>query len=277
VGRVHEDGGDAPITIGNPCPIVAHDRDRVHLLFTRDNKRLFVTHSDDDGISWAAPQEITEILKDVDFPWLRVASGPVHGIQLHNGLLVAPLWYCDSEASAAEKRYRAGVVFGDGEIWKAGGLVPESIPGLNECTVLERRDRSLLLNMRAYKTGYRAVSESRDGGQSWTNPVLDTRLPDPTCQGSLLRLSSGDVAFANIPAETRTHLTVRHSRDDGESWAHARLLEAGPSAYSDLAQRADGVILCLYERGTERYNERITAASFGQEWLVAPDTGSPEL
>ncbi|MCL4695405.1 MAG: glycoside hydrolase, partial [Candidatus Hydrogenedentes bacterium] len=36
---VHEEGGEAEITIGNPCPIVDTDTGRVHLLFTRNNAR----------------------------------------------------------------------------------------------------------------------------------------------------------------------------------------------------------------------------------------------
>ena len=43
---VHEEGGTAKITIGNPCPIV--DREgTIHLVFCRDNARAFYTKSVD--------------------------------------------------------------------------------------------------------------------------------------------------------------------------------------------------------------------------------------
>jgi len=32
---VHEEGGDAPIRVGNPCPIIERNGKVVHLLFTR--------------------------------------------------------------------------------------------------------------------------------------------------------------------------------------------------------------------------------------------------
>lgn len=274
--HVHEEGGDAPITIGNPAPIVAHGSDTIHLFFTRNNKRLFYTRSTDDGRSWAAPEERTEILHDIEFPWRRIASGPVHGIQLSNGALVVPMWYCDEEPDAPEKRYQAGVIFGnsEGTRWQAGGLVPESIPGLNECTVLERKDGSLLLNMRAQQADYRAIAESTDHGRTWSTPVLDQSLPDPTCQGSILRLADGDIVFSNIPARDRSGLSLRRSQDEGRRWSRTRELEAGPSAYSDLAQRADGIILCLYERGQTRYNEKISIAHIDPAWL-APVTEKP--
>jgi sialidase-1 len=43
-------------------------------------------------------------------------------------------------------------------------------------------------------------------------------------------------------------------------------IEAGPSAYSDLAVLPDGTVLCLYEKGSD-----IVAARFNLEWL----TGGP--
>lgn len=267
---VHEEGGDAPITIGNPCPIVAGDN--IHLFFTRNNRRLFHTHSTDDGASWSDPKERTEMLRGVDFPWVRIGTGPVHGIQRANGELVAPIWYCSAEPGAEGIRYRSGVLLGspDGSAWRAGGLVPERIPRLNECTVAERADGVLYLNMRAYKAGHRATATSADGGQIWTEPVPDESLPDPTCQGSILRLADGQFAFANIPnATSRSGLALRRSADEGRTWSNARVLETGPSAYSDLAQRGDGTLLCLFERGDQRYNEKIAIAHIDPAWLAA--------
>jgi sialidase-1 len=45
-----------------------------------------------------------------------------------------------------------------------------------------------------------------------------------------------------------------------------KTLDAGPSAYSDLAVLPDGTVLCLYEKSSD-----IVAARFNLEWL----TGAP--
>ena len=45
-----------------------------------------------------------------------------------------------------------------------------------------------------------------------------------------------------------------------------KTLDAGPSAYSDLAVLPDGTVLCLYEKGSD-----IVAARFNLDWL----TGAP--
>ena len=99
---LHEEGGDAPITIGNPCPIAVPDADDpaagvVRLLFCRNNQRAFHTVSADDGVTWAPPREITAVLAGFDYPTVRVATGPVHGLRLtapgpHPGRLAAPVW-----------------------------------------------------------------------------------------------------------------------------------------------------------------------------------------
>ena len=63
----------------------------------------------------------------------------------------------------------------------------------------------------------------------------------------------------------RENLSIKLSRDDGRTWPVNKTLDAGPSAYSDLAVRPDGTVLCLYEDG-----ESITCARFNLEWITAP-------
>lgn len=271
---VYEEGGDAEITIGNPCPIV--DRHGViHLLFTRNNKRLFYTRSTDDGRAWAEPREHTEILDGFDYPLVRVATGPVHGIQLRSGRLVVPVWVCDCEVKDRAKnptfrQYQSGVIYSDdeGRTWETGKLVPPTINSLNECTVLERADGSLLLNMRAYRAGARAISESTDGGVTWSSPVLDSQLPCPTCQASIIRLSAEAVVFSNPASKTRDKLTIRLSADQGRTWSQSRVLEPGPAGYSDLAITQDGDVLCIYECGEKVYNEKIAIARLSRAWIL---------
>jgi sialidase-1 len=93
---VHEEGGTAGITIGNPCPIVDRKTGTVHLLFCRNNRRAFVTRSTNDGGTWTKPSEISPAARGLPFDWKRLGTGPGHGIQLregrHEGRLVAPIW-----------------------------------------------------------------------------------------------------------------------------------------------------------------------------------------
>jgi len=74
----------------------------------------------------------------------------------------------------------------------------------------------------------------------------------------------------SLPASTeREQLTVRMSTDDCRTWGVARVLHAGPSAYSDLAVISEGTICCLYECGTDHPYERLNLARFDLAWLTA--------
>ncbi len=158
--------------------------------------------------------------------------------------------------------------------------MPAEIAMLHEATIVEREDGSLLINMRARGAGYRAMATSTDGGLTWSDPVLDKQLPDPTVQGSLVRLNEEEILFSN-PAVTsakdfdgasRRNLTLRLSADGGQTWPHERVITEGPSAYSDLAVSSDGKILCLYENGRENYRAKISILIADRAWLLSGTT-----
>lgn len=61
-----------------------------------------------------------------------------------------------------------------------------------------------------------------------------------------------------------------YSDDDGRTWAVSRVLEPGPSGYSDLAVLSDGTVLCIYECGVvERMcdDKYVRLAQFDMDWL----------
>jgi hypothetical protein len=83
-------------------------------------------------------------------------------------------------------------------------------------------------------------------------------------------------------AHDRKRLSVKLSPDDCQSWPVSRVLEAGPSGYSDLATSADGTILCAYENGMlTRMTDPcyVTVARFGFgfdfDWLMG--SGAPTV
>lgn len=223
-----------------------------------------MTQSRNDGRTWSRPVEITEPLRAFPFAWTRLGTGPGHAIQLRSGRLLVPVWLNDR----IKQNYRSAALYSDdrGKTWKAGGVVPATVEGANECMLYERADGAVAVNMRS-RAHRRSAAVSRDGGLTWSEPALLDALPDPICQGSILR-AGPQVIFANLASEkARVDLTVRTSPDDGVTWPVSRLLHAGPSAYSDLAAARDGAILCLYENGEKRPYERIRIARIPAAWL----------
>jgi sialidase-1 len=282
---VHDEGGDAKITIGNPCPVVDAKTGTIWLPFNRDNKAVFITSSADDGLTWSAPRDLRATTMKPDWNW--VATGPGIGIQLtrgaHAGRLVIP---CDHKRSPAGEpfEWNSHMMFSDdaGQSWQISAPIKA---GGNECQVIEREDGSLLVNARMQGNfeGYRGIATSTDGGATWGEIVQEKQLPCPKCQGSMVRYDDHRLLVSNPfppapvdgkPSGARVNLTIRSSTDDGKTWPIAKRLHEGPSAYSTLARASDGTILCLYETGEKQAYKVLRLARFNLEWLTTPAAAS---
>lgn len=284
--KTHVIWDDGDNTCGNPCPVVDARTGTIWLLLTHNlgrdtearivngtskgGRTVWVMKSDDDGATWSKPVEITRDVKKSNWTWY--ATGPGVGIQLKSGRLVVP---CDNQVADSKVR-QSHVIYSDdaGKTWKLGGVVG---PQCNESQIVELRDGGLLLNMRSYRRGNRRlVALSKDGGETFSEPVADRQLIEPVCQASILRCPGerGGILFSNPASTKREKMTVRLSRDEGKTWTYARGLHDGPAAYSCLAVLPDGTITCLYERGDTKAYETITLARFPLAWLIdhkAPD------
>jgi len=180
-----------------------------------------------------------------------------------------------------------------GVTWHCGEIVAnETDPLVNpsESVAVALAGGGVLLNMRSEaKAHRRAFSISPNGATGWSQPAFDQALVEPICMASMCRLSGAAgggknrVLFSNPDNLTRAdgkvepgksrdrkNLTVRLSYDECQTWPVSKTLEAGPSAYSDLAVGRDDTIYCLYERAnpaTETPGPSLVLARFNLEWL----------
>jgi sialidase-1 len=283
--------------VGNACPVIDRQTKTVWLPYTLGNNRVFVISSKNDGQSWSEPVEITadvkphawgtyeETRKDGKDPKTfngRYGTGPTHGIQTSTGRLVIPCW------NNHDEKLHSHVILSDdhGRSWRLGGEVEEG--DTEECSVVELADGRLMLHARGRSKG-RAVSFSKDGGESWSAVSIDAvlKIEAAQCQANLLRLTrkpSDDrdrLLYSGPSGPKRANVTVRLSYDEGRTWAVGKPLFRGPSAYSDLVTTEDGFIGCLYERGlhsTWTPNRMIMFAKFNLEWLSdSSDTLGPRV
>lgn len=272
-GAVQTVWDDGPNTCGNPCPVVDRSTGTVWLLLTHNlgedhereivsgkakgSRTVWISKSDDDGATWAAPVEITKQVKAPDWTWF--ATGPGVGIQAKDGTLVVP---CDSKNVGGKIGYSFVITSSDhGKTWKAGGVVGDR---WNECQVAELADGALVLNMRNHDRSKRnrGVAVSRDGGKTWSDPVRHETLIEPVCQASLIS-HDGTLLFSNPASQkARVNMTVRSSADGGKTWPHSKVLHEGPAAYSCLTVLSDGAYGCLFEAGAKHAYERVVFARF---------------
>ena len=265
----HRDGAGG-FTMNNPVAIA--DGGTVHFLYCVEYARCFYSRSDDDGLTFAAPVEITATFEKFrpEYAWKVIATGPGHGIRLRGGRLLVPVWLSTADGGNPHRPSCVATIYSDdgGGTWQRGDIVvgPPALANPSETAAVELEDRTVMLNIRhETEPRLRAVVTGPDGARAWSKPRLDLALPEPVCMASMVRGPGGTLLFSNPHNPTgreRRNLTVKLSRDGGATWPVMRTLEAGPSAYSDLALAPDGTVYCFYER-----DKRLTLARFDVAWL----------
>ena len=260
------------VTINNPVAIADPQRNAVHFLYCVEYNRCFYTRSDDAGLTFTEPADITGTFERfrAEYDWKVIATGPGHGIRLSSGRLLVPVWLSTSTGGPHRPSRVATIYSNDGgKTWEAGELV--STPNLvnpSEMAVAELQDGRVMLNIRhETEPRLRAVCTGADGATRWDRPRFDETLRDPVCMASLLRVGD-QLLFSNLDNATnreRKNLTVRSTRDWGQTWPSSRVIEPGPSGYSDLALAPDGkTVLCFYERGRDLTVARIPPGSLSR-------------
>jgi sialidase-1 len=269
---------DGANSINQAAPVVDRDTGVIWLLHCKNNQQVYAIQSADEGTTWSKPVEITRQVKGPG--WHYLGTGPGHGIQLKSGRLLIPSWGDTSPGPVTwrpepnwDKVQFSYVIYSDdhGATWKRGQSLESDMS--DECQVVEAADGRVYMNARSRQGKLRrAYAWSDDGGASWSKVKFDENLPEPSCEGSVLRFTDQEhggksrVLLSNPAVTTeRSHLTVRVSYDECRTWPVSNVLHAGESGYSDLATARDMSILCLYD--ADHYT-KLLLDRFSIEWLT---------
>ncbi len=297
-GKMQIIADDGANSLNNPTSLVVQNSGRVLLMYQRIPAHLkessqqietgyegtniyrnFLIWSDDDGATWSKPLDVTRSTKRPTGA-TTIASGPGIGIQLtrgsHKGRIIfpfneGPFWRWNNFAVFSDDR---------GATWRYGDNVPGAIifdskgrprSQVNEVQMVELADGSVCLNSRQFAGAkVRKTAVSHDGGLTWS-PIEDVpELRDPSCMGSIFRLTfPGDavksrILYSGPDSSKRENGTIHVSYDEGKTWPVKKVLYPGSFAYSVLTKLPDGSIGCLFETDN---TDRMVFARFALSWL----------
>lgn len=230
----------------------------------------WVIISDDDGLSWSKPRNIT---KEIVAPNHYIGGfGPGAGIQMNGNQfkdrLIVPTRQSDGKIS------KNRTVYSDdhGETWKIGTNAPDG----GEYQIAESPNNVLKYNLRAAK-GKRTVSKSEDGGVSWNNSHIDFRLQSSVdyggCQGSMLGIDSmlfyvGPAGgLGGVDNEDRQNLFIYRSLNGGETWEDDYLLHDKSAGYSCITQLSDGRLAIVFEASDSKGFPKMTPGNRPPGWM----------
>jgi sialidase-1 len=225
--------------------------------------QFILVSSNDDGLTWSAPVNITPQVKNS--AWYLYFNGPGNGIVMKNGTLVFPSQYWDEN-----KMPHSAIVFSNdhGVSWKSGTGAKSNT---TESQVVETTPGTLMLSMRDNRGKFRSIATTTDMGGTWTeHPTSYNTLPDPVCMASLIKAnvkidsSSKDLLFFSNPASNRPavrdSMTIKASLDLGNTWpANQKLLvdERNFDGYSVLVRIDENTLGLLYEGAGDLYFVRV--------------------
>lgn len=233
---------------------------------TMKNNTAWMCYSDDHGLTWSTPQNITSTIIPNSF-YIN-GFGPGSGFQMSNssnyaGRLIVPIRMYNGTAN------RNRVLYSDdnGQTWELGNEMSDG----GEFQIAESPYNTLIYNRRGDASRYRSFS--KDGGIQWTNFELDIALRSVGggVQGSVWGQDS--VLFFTGPAggavtantDNRSNMFIYRSLDGGLTWNNQQLLFNKASGYSCITQMNNGDFAVVFESAdTQGF---IKDASRGYNWM----------
>lgn len=242
---------------------------------------IWLSYSDDDGLTWSCPKDISAEVRE---PWMKFYGvGPGTGIALHTGphkgRLIIPT-YSTNHPTNLGTNQSSRVIYSDdhGETWQSGEAVNDGrrledgstihSSTINnreaqntEATVIQLNNGQVKLFMRNL-TGHVQMATSFDGGQTWDETVEDFPSEnDVYCQMSAIQtIQEGQeyVILTNADGPERVNGVARLAKvEEGGrlNWINKQDIQAGKFAYNALQQIATDEFAILYEHAKDPQNE----------------------
>ena len=201
-------------------------------------------------------------------------SPPDHGDIVLNKPIVlkSGAWVLPVRKTHPTPRMAVAISTDKGESWQLYGDVEAPGPSQGEPMVVEKRDGSLWMLIRA-AGGRIWESTSSDGGKSWSEGRA-TSIVTPRVRFHLRRLASGRLLLINTHhANTRVTLQASLSEDDGLTWSRPFMLDERMwVSYPDTIQASDGTIYAVHDRERHEAKEILLSVFSEADVLAGKST-----
>jgi sialidase-1 len=212
----------------------------------------------DDGQTWSEPINISSMVMRQNEDWRAYANTPGHAFQLTKGEKKGRIFVAANHSKGNPVNdysdYQAHGFYSDdhGATWKVTPTV--EYPASNESTAAELPNGGIVMNIRdqSGKSKRRIVAYSHSAGERWDTVFVESQLPDPVCQGSMINYSISKkknlLLFSNLNHEqNRENLTLYATTNSGKQWINCFTICEGNAAYSDLVILSNKAVGVLYE------------------------------
>lgn len=203
--------------------------------------------SDDDGVTWSAPRNVTSEIIAPGF--YNSGFAPGSGLQMKGNTYKDRLILPVRQSDATRTRNRAVYSDDHGATWKIGNEASDG----GEFQIAESPFNTLINNRRG--DGKRYKAKSTNGGVSWGPFAEDVQLRTVAggCQGSILGVDN--VLFYTGPTggpesetmDNRGNFTIYRSINGGDTWTKQYLLYDKAASYSCITQLNDGRLAIVFE------------------------------
>ncbi len=236
--------------------------------------QIYQSISKDHGVTWSDPVNITSQIygaaceNPVSREWFGAFVTSGAALQLNNGRIMAAM----PVRETITRKISNFIIYSDdnAQTWQVSTCRATENGG--EAKLVELQNGDVLMSIR--NEGKRVFVHSPDKGMSWGTPYTVGELPDPSCNGDIIRFTSKSNGYQktrilhSIPySVSRVNVSVLMSYDEGTTWPVRKSIYTGASAYSSLTILRDGTIGLYYEVG-EYEHYQMYFVRFSANWLT---------
>ena len=270
---------------GDPALVVDQKSGDILAIFSHGNglwqespAHISVARSKDNGLTWGPILDINPQILTTDpsgkqpIKCTSAFASSGRATQLDNGRIMFPLVVREKENPS----FKVYAIYSDdcGRTWMVSKN-PATADG-DESKIVQLADGSLIMSIRNRFGSLRKFSYSHDRGETWSAPVPVEGLPDPRCNGDIIRYNRDghDLLLQSLPGDPngRNNVAIYVSKDGGKTWPVKKTVVTIPSAYSSMTILPDGSIGILTEESANgHYSYDIWYTRMPIEVILAGD------